>query len=215
MSLQLNLNDIVEFKSYCGIQPGQLAINTWHYKITSVRGTGTDLATLMGITTLALSAVLKPCMNPVYTYFGMTGQRLVPTTAPYEYDPTTGVGAGTLGAGDIMPFSVAAVISLRTAGIGRANRGRKYISGWGESENAANAVPGAATLTLIAAVLGFALMSQDTGGGNAVVATPGVYHRGAGTLSAYTSGSVRNIWGTQRRRGDFGAKNTLPWLDFA
>jgi len=214
MSLQLNtVGDIIEFKTFCGIQPGQLSINTWHHVIQSVRGTGTDLATLLGIWQLSTGPLLKNVMNPVYTFFGSTAQRLKPTASPFEYDNVTAIGAGGLGAGDIIPFSVAGIISLGTSAIGRANRGRKYISGAGEAENTADAKPSGGYLTQLANLLSQALSQTDTGGVNAVVAVPGVYHRVAGTLTPYAAGYLRPIWGTQRRRGDFGALNTLPWAD--
>lgn len=63
-----------------------------------------------------------------------------------EYRDSAAAVAGTA-VGDAMPASVSMVITHRTAGSGKSFRGRTYLSGWGETANAATgtAVPAAST----------------------------------------------------------------------
>lgn len=211
MSLQLALNDILEAKMFSGLQPGQLFINVQHYRVIAVAGSSTDLATLMSTLDNNWSAALKGLMNTTFTYFGSAWKRINPAGPSFEWI-IFNAGAGTLASGDPLPKQVAAVVTKLTAGTGRAARGRLYLGGFGEADNTGSA-PDPATITAINTAISIITVDTATGGANAVTVRPVIYHRASNSTTDITGIRCRSIWGTQKRRGDYGRVNRLPWID--
>ena len=122
----------------------------------------------------------------------------------------TGTPVGGGGVGDMLPLSVAACVTLRTAQAGKSFRGRSYISGFTETQNDANGristaantaaqswvqqiVGALGTHNMGMAVLSFA-RDAATIPAKTVVAKPGF----GNTVTALL---VRNTkWESQRRR---------------
>lgn len=121
-------------------------------------------------------------------------------------------GAAGTSASPALPLETAAVITLRTALVGRANRGRIYIPSWATNalgagniiaaaavtalQNWANTIPTAFTAQGYTLVIGQKARASYTG------TTGAVHPPRAATSTAVTSLSVRdNHWDSQRRRG--------------
>lgn len=98
---------------------------------------------------------------------------------------------------DILPLSVALVVTLRTALAGRRYRGRTYLSGFAEDSNQGNGTASAAAI--IAAEAFIQALETIIVAGNEW--SLGVMSIAAGETNAVTSTGVRdNVWDTQRRR---------------
>ena len=120
-----------------------------------------------------------------------------------ELDPATGrqltgaentrTDAGTSTA-ESLPYQCAPVISLRTATLSRAGRGRFYAPSLAVDQVAGGRMITAARDSLADA--GLALTDGITAGGGNIV----IYHRGSGTTTLVTSLDVGDVIDTQRRR---------------
>jgi hypothetical protein len=120
-----------------------------------------------------------------------------------EVDPATGKQltgaedalalAGT-SAATCLPFQCAPVVSLRTATLSRAGRGRFYAPSLAVDQVDAGRMLTAARNTLADAAEDL-VQGLTAGGGNVVI-----YHRGLGTTSLVTSLDVGDVIDTQRRR---------------
>lgn len=120
-----------------------------------------------------------------------------------ELDPATGkqlTGAentradvGT-SAAETLPFQCAPVVSLRTATLSRAGRGRFYAPSLAVDQVAGGRLLTAARDSLADA--GLALVQGLTAAGGNVV----IYHRSLGTTTPVTSLDVGDVIDTQRRR---------------
>lgn len=115
-----------------------------------------------------------------------TGKQLTGTTDPRN-------DAGT-NAGECMPFQCAPVVSLRTATLSRAGRGRFYAPSLAVDQIAQGRMVAGAQTALADSAL--AMLQAVEAAGLAVV----IYHRGAGTTTPVVSLDVGDVIDTQRRR---------------
>jgi len=165
---------------------------------------------LTALTTGASWTALATYIHPTAALTSVQIRNIAIADQPILSSSASGqVGTST---GSPLPGEVAAVITLRTALTGQANRGRAYISGWGTNalgtvdtiaaatvtalQNWANTIPAAITSGGYTWCLALPARSAYTG-------TGGRLHpaRDARTQDI-TSQTVRdNHWDTQRRRG--------------
>lgn len=115
-----------------------------------------------------------------------TGKQLTGLT-----DPRTDVGTN---AGECLPFQCAPVVSLRTATLSRAGRGRFYAPSLAVDQVAAGRMVTGAQTALANSAL--ALLQALEAAGQA----PVIYHRTLGTTTPVTSLDVGDVIDTQRRR---------------
>jgi len=210
-------DEIYEVKFYFNYA-NQVAQNVLHYRISAVAGSPTD-AMLADVLDTTFAPAFGDCLSQHATYAGVGVSRLrpLPRTIPvYDND---GEGAGGV-LGDPLPKQVCGVITKRTALAGVRFRGRMYVPFPGEADNeATTGIPSVgyvANLDVLGALLDNVLAVGA--GGNTASANPVLWNRAtttptvqAETFTPITGFRSRGIWGTQRRRGDYGATNQLPF----
>jgi hypothetical protein len=191
----------------------QIGVNVLHYYVTAVSGTTPDLTTIASAFEASLYTYYKATMAAANaSWRGVSCKDLTPLQTLAL--PFVGhAGPGTAG-GSGAPTQTAGLITFRTQYGGAANRGRMYLpfpaAGMVDAAGAPQA--GYLTqLTLIAAALGPNLLV--TGGAGTASMTQVIRRRGHPMYQdpfvfAYT---VQNKFATQRRRGQYGRVNILPF----
>jgi hypothetical protein len=192
----------------------QIGLFVLHWKVDSVVNTtgaptDFDIADIMG-STLATAMAAPLCSNA--TFEGNTVQVILPVRRPYTWS-LSGSGAGAI-SGDPLPKQDAGLIAKLTTLTGRANRGRLYFPFPSEASNDTPGQPGVAYRAALDALGAVLFVPQTVVGVKGTVSfSPIIYHRASGGGQPVVNWAVRTRWATQRRRGDFGAINRLPWIN--
>lgn len=211
------IGDVLQIR-YCCYSEEQIALNVLHYRVNSVAGVGsplTDIATFFDIT---MAAAYKELMGPFSKYRGVGVTNLTPP-ATVEVSTTGLDGVGTMTGADL-PTQVSYLVSLKTAKRGRGFRGRIYPgfppSGYIGSDGQMNA-EGIAAIEAWFGALPFTATVSSAGGNTATLGL-GIYRRIANGLPLIPpafepaiAGVWKEKWATQRRRGQFGRTNVLPF----
>lgn len=214
--------DVYKIRAFCYDTPlTQVCINSIYHVITGVGAGSTVLqdSYLSAISAL-FGAWYKPLMGATAGYRGASLQ-LVSGALPYPVPITsiTGNGAGTA-AGNNLPLQVSYVVSLPTALSGKHYRGRIYPgfppASFSDVNGAMNAGGQAAIATFAANFLG---ATSITITGYTITGLWAVRafikgHPPAPNVIAYNSVTTpigQPRWATQRRRGQYGRINNLPF----
>lgn len=192
---------------------GQYGLNIRYYAVTAIGGDG--------LTEFALANALKTEFGPLYQpmltdnalFLGVSVRNLTRTPAAAAVTSSGGSLTGTSGE-EALPTQVSGIITLRSALAGRANRGRLYIPFPSEDDNDAETVrPTAAYIANATALANaLALDFQPIIGADSVTMVPIIKPGGPTDRVPIISAIAREAWATQRRRGDYGARNpqTIP-----
>jgi hypothetical protein len=161
----------------------------------------------------AMAALYQPIISNGANYYGTQVYLDNPIGSPPRPDTTAAnFGPGTGGAG-LLPTQVSPLISLYSTTLGKQGQGRTYLPFPPATAIDANGTPSAAYLLNIGA-LGNFLQSPlvVTGAGGATGTFNLVlYKGGAAPALLVTSALIRDAWGTQRRRGNYGKVNAVPF----
>lgn len=188
----------------------QLAITTMHYRISNLAGVFTEVELANGIRS-PINAAYASLMSDQASLRGVGVQRVFPL--PPRATAFDGLAATAGGdASDALPKQICGVIAKRTQFAGRKFRGRMYIPFPAEAANdPTQGRPSAAYQAGLATLAGlWDNVLSLVGGGGGCDATPVIWHASTSTHDDITSCVARTFWGTQRRRGDFGATNISP-----
>lgn len=209
MSYDLEVNQVLEAKLYAQ-SSGQYSVNTRHYRVTAIAGTGeTDVNAAARIET-ELAPAFKACLNENANYLGLSLQ-IIRTIRRPKAVVTAGSGPGLI-EGDALPRQVCGLITVLTDTASRNGRGRMYVPFPPESRNLATAVPNAeylGELDSLAIKLDNVLVVG--GGGNTASIQPVLYNRVTQAVIPVTGVRVAALWATQRRRSDIRGGDRPPF----
>lgn len=186
----------------------QLGVNRIHFRVKTSVGGGLDAKPIAAHFAALLAIGLKNFIGSDAIYGGVGVQNV--TNKPYSLEAfdTTGTGGGTSGA-TALPSQVTAVTTLTTDFVGVRYRGRIYwpfpAKGW-QSDTTGHPLPAMVTAldSLCTALIGTQNIAV---GAAAVELEPVIVHRNDGSTTLVKGFRNKIKWGTQRRRGDFGAPN--------
>jgi len=207
MGVPVAMNDVYNVRVAC-VASDQLGLNDLAFKVTALTPPF-DSGIMAGLLDNLFSPVYVPLLSAQAYYYGLQSVRVLPTRAQPDETITglPGTGGPLLG-----PRQAAAIVTKRTALGGRAGRGRIYVPFLPTlliANGHLEPVAGLPALQALAAVLF-----------NPIVLTA----HGVGATLAPLLNSPANLAGnpivgyvartrlaTQKRRGDYGKPNTLPW----
>jgi len=188
----------------------QVGINVRHYRSSAITGSGVTLTDIAFNLASVFGPLYAPLMSNAAEFRGVGVRRRIPAPVSAEVFSTLPAVQGTR-AGDQLPKQTSGVITLRTALAGRQNRGRLYVPFPAESSNGVGGTPEA---TYVADLITLADSLDDPRipgfAPNTETLLPVIAHRPSYTHVDIALAVPRGIWGTQRRRGSFGAANVSP-----
>lgn len=114
------------------------------------------------------------------------------TPARYASWPTLGAGTDT---NPELPYQVSALVNFPSAAVKRV--GRKFISGFSESDNVEPGVPSSALLADLADFAADIIAGFVSG---SYAGVPGNYNADTASFAAWIAANVATFWATQRRR---------------
>jgi hypothetical protein len=195
----------------------QLGVNTFFFHTIAEVGTGASTVSVATGWDAILAPLYKAWLPATSRYYGVEAQYLIP---PINVPVTTNANAGVgTAAGNNLPNQASGLISIRTQLAGPKYRGRAYIP-FPAASNAdvqGDLTPAAAVL-LQAIATAVNTNTVFGGGGNTSTLALCVRHRTNkgvkpalfGYQEAVTA-TADQLFATQRRRGQFGRSNPLPF----
>jgi hypothetical protein len=210
--MPFNVGDILQAKTYTYFQ-GQLGITSVHYRVTAAAGTETSQLVVAEYDTFQATQY-KALITNAALYRGVTLQKIKTTIESLAISITnSGVGTGGATAG---PTQVAGLITKRSNLAGRHGRGRVYIPFPDASAfGALTSQPTGAYLTALANLAAKMFVNPYTFFTapllqlEPIIANPTVLI--VGSWPVITTTTQQPKWATQRRRGDYGRLNVLPF----
>jgi len=187
----------------------QTAINVWGWQCTAITGTGVTMAELAANVRAGLATPFPPILTSAATFRGVGAQQAYPPKDGEAYS-TAGALVGTGGAIPL-PKQTCGISSIYDGKAGRKHRGRIYWPFPASTANTTDGQPTGAYVTLLEALktyLGAGILV--TGAGGTANFTFSLLHRATINGDQIIRIVSRTIWGTQRRRGDYGRTNASP-----
>jgi hypothetical protein len=189
----------------------QVGLNVRHYRVSLSTPPEPSPDAIAADIDGAMAPLYKPALSVQANYRGVGARKIRPLPPGPEGISIANAGPGT-SPGSMLPPQTAGVISLRAIIGGRANRSRIYVPFPSEDENVDNGLPAASYLITLNSIGGAWLGNRVvTVGLGSITLVPVVFHRVPGTTTDLAFETERPVWGTQRRRGGFGATNPVPF----
>lgn len=188
-----------------------VSINVLHYDVIAVTGAGKFDQDIADRIDLELGAPYIAYLSADSGYRGVIVQKIFPLPIGLPISSTVSQGPGTRATGDTLPGQICGVITKRTAGAGRAKRGRVYVPFPGEDDST-DGQPNAGYLTALNGLLTPLVNTLVVGAGaDTVTIQPVIFHRAVpGTPDPIVLTQSRQYFATQRRRGEVNGPDVSP-----
>jgi hypothetical protein len=207
----VNLFDTIEIRTVT-YTPTQVAINVLHYLCLSVTGTPPDLTGVAQAFNALFATSYKQFMGGNASYRGVTAKRLTPIQS-IAYPYTASAGPAT-GSSSVLPTQVAGIITIRTRFGGSGYRGRIFLPFVGATGSGTDGAPNAGIQTVWIAIAAAMGPSVTVVGGLGQCILQQVIRKRGGIMTAdpqVVGYTVQPKFGTQKRRGQYGQPNVLPF----
>lgn len=203
------VGDLIEMRVFTSLG-SQVAVNIRHYKtVTEVNG-GVTLGQFAADIEPSLAAQYKAAMSTSARFEGIDMARIRPLPRTRPVAVITDAGAGSV-VGDPLPGQVSGVCSLLSALAGSANRGRIYVPFPSEADNDSSHKPTTSYIDRLATICNTVAVPRTVVVGvTSSTFQPIIHKRGTANAVDIIDHRTRQFWGTQRRRGSFGAEFLLP-----
>lgn len=199
--------DILEIRVCCQSRD-QIGVNVLHYRAHDLTGFVFDTDVVADAFTL-FKAAYEACLSQDANFYGASVQIIHPTRRPAN---ALGVlTAGTV-ASDRLPMQVCGFIRKKSVLANRHGRGRVYIPFPARSALDTDETPTGGYVTSLGGVATLIESLPTIAPATGTLGLDGViWDRVALTYVTIQYAEAVKRWGTQRRRGDFGRTNALPW----
>jgi hypothetical protein len=205
------LLDKYEVKHFC-VAGDQIGINVRHWETIAESLGGAMLQEIADQFSAVVANFYKAWMPPAARYVGTTVQGI--NTVPPILAPTastSGQGDG-FASGELLPRQVAGLVHIRSRILGRHGRGRMYIPFGTEDWNSIGGKVEAGGLAILASFAAFNSNSfLVSGGTGSTRVSPRIRNRLTNDLTIVDEAIGDDRWATQRRRGEFGRTNSIPF----
>jgi hypothetical protein len=206
------VNEIAEVKVFAwNSTVRQIGINITHWLAQSSPGTGASDQQMADFCATTLAAAYKAAMSADWQFWGCSSRRLTasPPVSPATSDNSRGPGTFGMNAA---PTQVSGILKISTGFSGRAFRGRIYIPGIDTAAIDAHGEVTPGYGIVLAGIAGlYNLPFLVNAGPNQTNFVLGIYHRLSRTITPASVTTRELRFATQRRRGDFGRLNVVPF----
>lgn len=204
------VNDKLEIKAYCALGD-QVGINVRHWTVSATTGGSLTEQQVADAYSQQLAPIMQSLISAYSKYLGVTLQTISITPKPAAVISTAGQGDGSNG-GAHLPKQTCGFLRLKTAGSGRKSRGRVYTPFPPHLLTNTEGEPNPDMIDHLNALGNFYASSRGfVVGGATVVISPVIRNRAANEYSAVVNFETVPKWATQKRRGDFGRQNPIPF----
>lgn len=207
------INDVYKVRVVCNtaVSTSQIGVNVRYFLTTAEAG--------ISQTPLQIAQFFDGIMAPLYKaylvdtagYRGVGVQKIRPSPPAVETSTSANTGPGLI-ANPPVPTQVAGLITWQTGFAGPAQRGRTYLP-FSSVQSVTSA--GQWTAAQVTRFQAIATAWQTTrviaAGGNSITLVAVLWHRATATTTQITNNRVLAFTATQRRRGDYGRTNFLPF----
>jgi len=207
----IQTGDVVNFKTICQV-PGQISVSSRQYQLVQSTSIGEVMSGLvLTRLTQATAPLFKATMAQTATYYGTMLYLDTPHADGWRPDTNGAERAVGTGGPSALPHQTCGLISLYSNTIGKKGQGRIYLPFPSTNFNGNDGNPTQLYLDMLAEFGAVLVMNQTVNdNGNIHLFAPVLYRKGG---SPYQIGAfqARAGWATQRRRGNFGPTNELPF----
>jgi hypothetical protein len=210
MAVNLAIDDHLEIDIYCTMDQ-QVAQTKRYLNVNSVGGVAT-LENQIAALTSVISGGYESLLSDQASFYGIRVRDITGPTPSYWVTHESTV-SGMI-AGDPLPKQTCGLLRLFAEDGTRRDQNRIYVPfPGGDANTSPSGRPSAAyiaDLDLLALIF-TGLIAINDGAGNSSSLDFGILKSGPARIESYVAHVPGRQWATQRRRGDYGAFNSLPF----